>query len=493
MRSWLIGTGAGLTVAAAVAATAVAALPGAALAHPGDTPIAQGRALASDTQFYTPRPDHAAVQQIAELTANQHKGAADLLKSMVNTPQAVWFTKGTPEQVQHAVKQTVKQAEGQRTVPVLVAYNIPGRDCAQYSSGGAATDADYQAWISSFANGIGNGKAVVLLEPDALANLPSDCGANAYAGETTPPTDATRIADLAFAVHALEADPNTSVYLDGGHSAWQSVGNIAKPLVEAGVLHAQGFFLNVSNYQYTQNNVEYGTWVSDCIALGAGSTSYDYAGNCPNQYWNGGPANNWTGVAMSPYGVWSDTASNPALNTAGINSRYASMLGSTTPTAHFVIDTSRNGTGPNDMSSFGAAPYNQSADAVATLKAGNWCNPVGAGTGLTPTANTSAVSPLLDAYLWVKTPGQSDGQCDAAGGVRAWNYSAYTQSSWPTSGPNPATPATCGGSTAATCTFDPLWGTTDPAAGAWFPQEALQLAQDANPPLAPAHGGEATR
>jgi len=38
-------------------------------------------------------------------------------------------------------------------------------------------------------------------------------------------------------------------------------------------------------------------------------------------------------------------------------------------------------------------------------------------------------------------------------------------------------------------TFDPLWsvqtGTlvTDPAAGAWFPQQALQLAQNASPAL----------
>ena len=29
----------------------------------------------------------------------------------------------------------------------------------------------------------------------------------------------------------------------------------------------------------------------------------------------------------------------------------------------------------------------------------------------------------------------------------------------------------------------PLWGIDDPAAGAWFPQEALQLAQDASPAL----------
>jgi endoglucanase len=31
--------------------------------------------------------------------------------------------------------------------------------------------------------------------------------------------------------------------------------------------------------------------------------------------------------------------------------------------------------------------------------------------------------------------------------------------------------------------FDPLWGVDDPAAGAWFPQEALQLAQEASPSL----------
>jgi len=169
-----------------------------------------------------------------------------------------------------------------------VAYDIPGRDCNQYSAGGAARDAHYQAWISAFAQGIGNDKAVVVLEPDALANLPSNCGANAYAGDPNPPTDATRIADINYAVNALEADPNVSACLDAGHSAWQSVGTISQRLVKAGVLQAQGFFLNVSNYQYTQNEVAYSTWVSECIALGADSTAYDYPDNYPNQYWNGG-------------------------------------------------------------------------------------------------------------------------------------------------------------------------------------------------------------
>jgi len=31
--------------------------------------------------------------------------------------------------------------------------------------------------------------------------------------------------------------------------------------------------------------------------------------------------------------------------------------------------------------------------------------------------------------------------------------------------------------------LDPLWGIVDPAAGLWFPQQAVQLAQLAGPPL----------
>jgi endoglucanase len=120
------------------------------------------------------------------------------------------------------------------------------------------------------------------------------------------------------------------------------------------------------------------------------------------------------------------------------------------------------------MAAFAASPYNQPSSVVSALQSGNWCNPPGAGLGLQPTANTGVA--LLDAYLWVKTPGQSDGQCDAAGGVRAWDYGAYSQPGWPVAPSQQVL-------------FDPLWGRYDPAAGAWFPQQALQLAKNANPAL----------
>jgi endoglucanase len=472
----------GLTLAASATATASTTVRKTAIS---------ARTLAPDTRFFVPLPTTAALQQEATLLRQGQRAEAARLARMLGTPQAVWFTSGTPAQVERQVRVTMVEAAFEHAVPVLVAYDVPGRDCAQFSAGGALTDADYQAWISAFAAGIGRGKAVVIVEPDSLGNMPSDC--NLPAGANYPFTDQGRITDLTAAVSDLEADPNTLVYLDGTHSAWQQVGNIAQRLVEAGVQQAQGFYLDVSNYQYTSNNIAYGSWISDCIAFAQGSgaigsgavqvgtyqaeTSF-FNGSCPNQYWNGGPATNWQGTAMNNYVPWNDQTPAPADlpdpdTVAGINGAYANDLASVSATAvtHYVIDTSRNGEGPNpmtggadpDMANLTAAPFDQPASVISTLQAGNWCNPVGSGLGLHPTANTG--QPLVDAYLWVKIPGESDGQCDSAAGVRAWDFTAYN----PWNVPASAQPA-----------FDPLWGQVDPAAGAWFGAQALQLTADAN-------------
>lgn len=80
------------------------------------------------------------------------------------------------------------------------------------------------------------------------------------------------------------------------------------------------------------------------------------------------------------------------------NIAYGERLSRLVGGKHFIIDTSRNGLG------------------TAT----SWCNPRGQALGITPTTSTG--HPLVDAYLWVKQPGESDGTC--AGGPRAgswWN------------------------------------------------------------------------
>jgi endoglucanase len=429
------------SAAAASAATTSAASPG------GIASAASGRGVAPGTRLFVPPPSSGAPQEILQLVKGHDLRDALLVTEMEATPRAVWFTSGTPAQVRQQARQTMAQAAIERAVPTLVAYDIPGRDCAQFSAGGALSQAGYQAWIDGLAAGIGTGRAAVILEPDALGLLPSNCGGPS-AGY--PFTDAERYAEIQYAVTALEARPGVSVYLDGTHSSWLNVGDITTRLLTAGVQQAQGFFVDVSNFQPTPELADYGTWISDCIAIVTDPSNplFNNPGACPSQYF---PA------TQSDFSTW-------GLTTA----RFAQIMGNSVATTHFVIDTSRNGNGPNSMQAFAQPPFNQPASVIATLAANNWCNPPGAGLGPRPATSTGV--PLLDAYLWVKTPGQSDGQCDPVSGVRPWDYTAYTQPGWPADA-------------AGQGLFDPLWGIDDPAAGAWFPQQALQLAQDASPAL----------
>ena len=377
------------------------------------------------SDLYVPKPNPDAIDQIAALRAAGNKADAALIEAMVHTPSAVWFTSGSPKEVAQAVKAAVQRAAGKQSVPVLVAYNVPGRDCSQYSAGGAPTGDAYRAWIEAFAGAIGDHEAIVILEPDGVALTPTDCG---------QPDTFDRVGLIRYAVATLGSTaPNASVYLDAGHNAWHNVGDIASRLVAAGVGDTAGFYLNPSNYQFTANSIQFGTWISKCIASG------DF-GACPNQYWNGGPLpakiaqllGEWQGVALSAYGEWSDESDDPALNTSGINLRYGDVVGTT----HFVIDTSRNGAGP------WLPPADQFPVASA---AEDWCNPPDRGLGIRPTRDTGIA--LVDAYLWIKIPGESDGRC-----LRG------------TAGPE-----------------DPARGMIDPAAGQWFPEMALELVHNANP------------
>ena len=72
---------------------------------------------------------------------------------------------------------------------------------------------------------------------------------------------------------------------------------------------------------------------------------------------------------------------------------------------HFVIDTSRNGRGP-----YPRKLWRKPED--------EWCNPPGRALGRPPTAKPG--HPLVDAYLWVKVPGESDGECNGAPRAGAW-------------------------------------------------------------------------
>ncbi|MFC4010044.1 glycoside hydrolase family 6 protein [Nonomuraea purpurea] len=104
---------------------------------------------------------------------------------------------------------------------------------------------------------------------------------------------------------------------------------------------------------------------------------------------------------------------------------------------HFVIDTSRNGLGE----------WQPPPGRFPTPD--EWCNPPGRGAGTRPTTGTG--TPLADALLWLNTPGYSNGRCTRG-----------------TFGP-----------------ADPAYGIVTPAAGQWWPDQALERARNAVPPLTP--------
>ena len=261
----------------------------------------------------------------ARRTVNEWRASrpadADQMEKIASRSTARWFNEWVGD-IHAAVSGAMSAAEAQGAVPVLVAYNIPDRDCGGLSGGGGATADGYKTWIASFANAISGRRAAVILEPDALSNM--DC--LSAAGQQT------RLDLIRYAVAALKGKGAT-VYLDAGHPAWHSVTEAARRLNLADIERADGFALNVSNFIATSSNTSYGEKVSALV---------------------GGK--------------------------------------------HFVIDVGRNG--------LGATADNQ------------WCNPSGRALGAAPTAATAHA--LVDAYLWIKPPGESDGACNGAPSAGRW-------------------------------------------------------------------------
>ena len=116
--------------------------------------------------FYL-EPSSKARSQAAAWRATRPDDAAQMDK-IANTPQTTWLG-GESKNVEGDVHNKVAAAKAQGTVPVFVAYNIPNRDVGQFSAGGVEGTESYKAWVDKVAAGIKGDPAVVILEPDALA------------------------------------------------------------------------------------------------------------------------------------------------------------------------------------------------------------------------------------------------------------------------------------------------------------------------------------
>ncbi|NGO15193.1 glycoside hydrolase family 6 protein [Streptomyces sp. HC44] len=271
-------------------------------------------------------PGSPAARQVQEWEQQGRDEDARFLKRIADRPAALWPRGDDP--VPMIESATTAAAEGQLPV-VFVAYNIPHRDCGQHSAGGARDAGAYQQWIGRFAAAIGDSKALVVLEPDAVAHIVDGCTPAEYHAE--------REQLLSEAIVRLKQQPNTKVYLDAGNPDWiKEPWKLVEPLKRAGIADADGFALNVANFQTDEDTKEYGHHLAQ------------------------------------------DLGGKP-----------------------FVIDTSRNGNGP-----------------LRGDPAEAWCNPPGRALGTPPTTKTD--DPLVDAYLWIKRPGESDGECRGGPAAGRW-------------------------------------------------------------------------
>ncbi|KAB8238812.1 1,4-beta-D-glucan cellobiohydrolase C [Aspergillus alliaceus] len=284
------------------------------------------------------------------------------------------------------------------TAGTFVVYDLPDRDCAALASNGEYLISDggvqkYKAYIDSIREQIekySDTQIILIIEPDSLANLVTNLNVQKCANAKDAYLECT-----SYALKQLNL-PNVAMYLDAGHAGWLGWPANIGPAAElyASVFKNAGSPAAVRGL--ATNVANYNAWsINSCPPYTQGSQVCD-----EKTY-----INNFA----------------PQLKSAGFD-------------AHFIVDTGRNGKQPTGQSQWG-----------------DWCNVKGTGFGARPTTDTG--DELVDAFVWVKPGGESDGTSDNS----AKRYDAH-------------------------CGYDDALKPA-PEAGTWFQAYFEQLVANANPSL----------
>jgi cellulose 1,4-beta-cellobiosidase len=343
---------------------------------------------------YAKKVERAADQQSAD--------SAALYRKVAGSPTAIWLdstarASSVARWLDDAKIQHVRS--GQPTLLVFVLYDLPNRDCSAEASAGElnlAQDGETR-YRTEFIDPIAaqfrahpDLSIVAIIEPDALANLAT----NQSVKKCSKAADA-QIRSIAYAVDKL-AQKNVSVYLDAAHAGWtgwdasrMQLAQVAKQVLEL----AGGVDLVRG---FATNIANFNT------LSGRDGKKLDPSNPCPDEL-----------TYVRRLGE--------TLKQVGIRQK------------GFIIDTSRNGRGG------------------IRQKWSAWCNVRGAGLGERPRAVTNEQP--VDAYFWIKPPGESDGVSD------------------PT---QPRFDANCRSDDAAA---------NAPQAGEWFREYFIDLVRNADPPI----------
>jgi cellulose 1,4-beta-cellobiosidase len=336
-----------------------------------------------------------------EATAAATPAKAPLLKKLEPFSAAVWLDSiANISRAAAALDDAAAQqkSSGQPLLTAFVVYDLPNRDCSAHSSAGELSvgDEGEKRYRTEFIDAIAAQfkahpaqRIVALIEPDSLGNLATNLNV-----PKCKESDQAYRKSIAYAISTLSM-PNVSVYLDAAHAGWLGWNGNREAIagVYRQVLDLAGGPALIRGFFTNAANFN--------VVKGNENQKLEPSNPCPDE--------------LTYVKKLSET-----LESVGITGK------------HFVIDTSRDG-----------------RDGIRT-KWGNWCNVKGAGLGERPRASPA---PGIDAYYWIKTPGESDGSSDSA---------------------DPHFDANCRSEDAALGA---------PQAGKWFPSYFIQLVENANPPL----------
>jgi cellulose 1,4-beta-cellobiosidase len=343
---------------------------------------------------------------------------------------------------------------------LVVIYDMPNRDCSSTGSNGELLIAQdgVNIYKTEYIDPIvaifkdakyANLRIVCIIEPDSLPNLVTNLSKAPCQEAESSGAYATC---TQYAVQQIKScGSNTYQYIDIAHDAWlgwdsnfapamDKIGNIVKNQ-SYGAAAIDGFVSNTANTLPFQE-----PFIPD-----------------GNYSVNGQPVKNSRFFDYNPYTGEKQFCDNWR---SGMQSRGFSNIG-------MLVDTSRNGWGgPNRPTAASTSTdLNTWVDASRIDRRyhrGNWCNNKYAGIGARPQASPASG---YDAFVWVKPPGESDGQ-STSGSLDPCDPNKKLDQMCVPNGTNIY--CSCG-------TNDALSGA--PIAGGWFATLFSQLVANAYPPL----------
>lgn len=348
----------------------------------------------------------------------------------------------------------------------VVIYDLPGRDCAALASNGELGPTELDRYKDEYIDPISeiladpayaNLRIVTIIEPDSLPNLVTNAGGSAGSTEAcaTMKANGNYEKGVGYALHTLGAIPNVYNYVDAAHHGWLGWDTNFTPAAQefkkaatsegATVADVTGFIVNTANYSALK---EPNFTITDSV--------------------------NGTTVRQSKWVDWNyyvdELSFAQALRTELVSQGFAPDIG-------MLIDTARNGWGGSDRPA-GPGPttsvdsYVDGARIDRRIHAGNWCNQAGAGIGERP---TTAPEPGIDAYVWAKPPGESDGNSAPVDNDEGKGFDRMCDPTYTGNGRN-------GNNLTGALPNSPL-------AGHWFSAQFQELVRNAYPPLDGTPGG----